>query len=132
MTSQIEIKNLNPTAFQSAVNNIYLFLLTWIIKKLEFIYSGDTLINTENAAALLEIANQFVIDGLSALCEKSLFTSISLDNVFELIQFAHFHHLKNLETFCINFISSHLSQDLSFSISSLPQELQNEIKQFSI
>lgn len=89
----------------------------YFIPFLEFLYSDRVTITESNAVGVLITANKFGMTRLVTQCE--LFIAKCIDrgtkekiekadiNVFALLQFAQTHNAKQLEKFCLHFISTH-------------------------
>lgn len=72
---------------------------------LHFIYSGNVP-NLQNIAfKLLAAADKYEIKRLKALCEQSLYNSLSVQNACDILMHADLHVAEQLKTLCITYIN---------------------------
>ena len=77
---------------------------------LRFLYTDDCKINAENAIGVLYLAKKYLISSLAEKCCKVLEASITLDNVFVVLEHALRLDEKRLETKCWDIVSNNTSE----------------------
>lgn len=74
---------------------------------LQFIYTGKTSKLDQMAAELLAAADKYALDRLKVMCEESLCSSLSIDNVCSVLILADLHCASHLKEYAVEFVNSH-------------------------
>lgn len=74
---------------------------------LRFVYTGKVSNLDKMADELLSAADKYALDRLKVMCEESLCSSLSVENVSEILVLADLHSADQLRTHAIDFINSH-------------------------
>ena len=77
---------------------------------LTFIYTGEAPELKEKAHDLFCIADKYQLERLKQLCEKQLWTDISVKNVVDTLLLAMTHDLIRLKRRCTRFIANHIAE----------------------
>ena len=77
---------------------------------LKFIYTGEAPELKEKAHDLFCIADKYQLERLKQLCEKQLWTDISVKNVVDTLLLAMTHDLVRLKRRCTRFIANHIAE----------------------
>jgi len=88
----IELKNVSSETFQ--------YLLT-------FIYKGKVSFNFTNCLDVLDAAHYFGIDALESLCVDYIYDTLTIDNSYEVISFAHKKDYQVLLQKCLSLMFIH-------------------------
>ena len=59
---------------------------------------------------LLYAANKYQLEHLKSLCEQHLICRLQVNNVSQIIQFAHLHNAPELKRIALQFISKHATE----------------------
>ena len=73
---------------------------------LKFMYTGllDSKVLEENVRSLLGLSAQYMLPCLQKLCEQRCVTTLSLENIKDVLLLANLHNSKDLKNSCFNFI----------------------------
>jgi speckle-type POZ protein len=74
---------------------------------LRFIYTGKASNLDKMADELLAAADKYALERLKVMCEEALCTSLTVDNVCEILVLADLHSAEQLKTHAMDFINSH-------------------------
>ncbi|XP_060589968.1 speckle-type POZ protein B-like [Ruditapes philippinarum] len=74
---------------------------------LRFIYTGKAPNLEKMADDLLAAADKYALDRLKVMCEEALCSSLTIENVCEILVLADLHSADQLKTHAIDFINSH-------------------------
>merc|ERR1740138_1819959 len=74
---------------------------------LEYLYTDDIEIKLEMAMDLFVAADQFGVDRLKKLCEKTILLSITVESAASILQAADMHNARSLRQRCLDFILRH-------------------------
>ena len=99
--NKVEIKDFNCQVFKEMLRYIY----TGGIDKIETIVDD-----------LLLIADKYMLEGLTKICENNLIKNLSNENVLDYLMFANKYNLSRLKKMAIIFIASNLSELLTTNI----------------
>ncbi|XP_039267485.1 speckle-type POZ protein-like [Styela clava] len=74
---------------------------------LSFLYTGAAPNLDQMAAELLAAADKYALQRLKVMCEESLCTNLSVENVADILILADLHNADQLKEMAIDFINSH-------------------------
>nr|CAB3266537.1 speckle-type POZ protein B [Phallusia mammillata] len=74
---------------------------------LSFLYTGTSPNLDEMAADLLAAADKYALERLKVMCEESLCSNLSVENVAEILILADLHNASQLKEMAIDFINNH-------------------------
>merc|ERR1719375_2362577 len=74
---------------------------------LEFLYTDELEIKLDMAMDLFVAADQFGVERLKKMCEKTILQSISVENAAHILVAADMHHARSLRQRCLDFILRH-------------------------
>eukprot|EP00112_Aurelia_sp_Birch-Aquarium-sp1_P023191 Seg681.3 transcript_id=Seg681.3/GoldUCD/mRNA.D3Y31 product="RCC1 and BTB domain-containing protein 1" protein_id=Seg681.3/GoldUCD/D3Y31 len=92
--SEIEISEFSYTVFKSF---------------LKYLYTDEVDLPPGDAIGLLDLANLYCEEKLKKKCEKLIKQSISVENAAMLLDASIKYNAKDLEEFCFNFITGHMT-----------------------
>ena len=85
-------------------------------------------VRLEFALDLLALADQYLLDPLKNMCEKSIYKSIDIDNVAYMLGTADARQAKDLQKRCFDFIMKHFGKVIGTqSFTELPKHLLEEV-----
>jgi hypothetical protein len=92
---------------------------------LEYIYSGSTIVNEDNAVELLLAANQYLLEDFKEP-ENVVMKNLTMDNLFDVLAMAHSYSQQQLIQFCITrMVTSLVKQtDTSVNLKSIKEKFQ--------
>ncbi len=76
------------------------------MRMLEFIYTGDLRISNATCIPLMQIANQYQVDGIHSLLSRYFKESMDTENVCYLLEEACFYEAPSIIDTCLKFIDS--------------------------
>jgi len=74
---------------------------------LEFLYTDEMEIKLEMAMDLFVAADQFGVERLKKMCEKTILLSITVESAASILQAADMHNARSLRQRCLDFILRH-------------------------
>lgn len=82
---------------------------------LRFVYTGKSPSLNKMADSLLAVADRYALERLKVMCEESLCSSLSIENVSDILILADLHSAEQLKTHSIEFINSHATDVMDTS-----------------
>jgi len=73
------------------------------VELLRFIYTGTCNVTSDNAVALLELADLYNLENLTALCEKHILASVTPQNLLQLLEVAVHYNARRLHTALVSY-----------------------------
>ncbi|KAK6183633.1 speckle-type POZ protein [Patella vulgata] len=77
---------------------------------LRFTYTGKAPNLDKMADELLAAADKYALDRLKVMCEEALYSSLTVENVCEILVLADLHSADQLKTHAVDFINSHATE----------------------
>ncbi|CAK8671392.1 speckle-type POZ protein B-like [Clavelina lepadiformis] len=97
---EMEESKFNRVEISDITQDVFKSMLT-------FLYTGKSPDLDQMASQLLAAADKYALDRLKVMCEESLCSNLSVENVAETLILADLHNASQLKSMAIDFINNH-------------------------